>query len=62
LASIAKSDAFRIRPLIGTFLLASIASAAISWKFIFVVPVVCCAAIAVCLGLAFYVAGKPKNA
>jgi hypothetical protein len=62
LASIAKSDAFRIRPLIGSFVLASIASAALSWRFIFVVPVVCSAAIAVCLGLAFYVAGKHKNA
>jgi hypothetical protein len=62
LASIAKSDAFRIRPLIASFVLASIASAALSWRFIFVVPVVCSAAIAACLGLAFYVAGKHKNA
>jgi hypothetical protein len=62
LASIAKSAAFCIRPLIGSFMLASIASAALSWRFIFVVPVICSAAIAACLGLAFYVAGKHKNA
>jgi len=61
LASIAKSDAFRVRPFIGTFLLASIASAVIAWQFIFVVPVICSVAIAVCLGLAFYASGKHRN-
>ncbi|WP_266171451.1 LIC_13387 family protein [Dyella subtropica] len=62
LATLAKSDALRIRPLIGSFLLASIASAALSWRFVFVVPVVCSSAVAVCLGLAFYAAGKHKGA
>ena len=62
LASIAKSDALRIRPLIGSFLLASVASAVLSWRFIFVVPVVSFTAVAVCLGLAFYAAGKRRDA
>ena len=61
LASIAKSDALRIRPLIGSFLLASVASAVLSWRFIFVVPVVSFTAVAVCLGLAFYAAGKRRD-
>jgi hypothetical protein len=61
LASIAKTDAFRIRPLIGAFMLASIASAVLAWRFFFVVPIVCSIAIAVCLGLAFYLVGKYKN-
>jgi len=61
LASIAKSDAFRIRPLVGTFLLANLASAVLAWKFIFVVPVVSFSAVAVCLGLAFYAAGKHRG-
>ena len=59
LASIAKTDALRVRPLIGSFLLASAASAALAWKFIFVLPVVSFIAVAVCLGLAFHAAGKP---
>ncbi|WP_233840534.1 hypothetical protein [Dyella sp. 2HG41-7] len=58
LASMAKTDAFRVRPLIGSFLLASVVSAALSWTFIFVVPVVSFVAITVCLGLAFHAAGK----
>ncbi|GGY34073.1 hypothetical protein GCM10008098_29290 [Rhodanobacter panaciterrae] len=62
LASIAKSDARRVRPLIGSFLLVSVASAALAWKFIFVVPVVSFSAVAVCLGLAFYAAGKRRDA
>jgi len=57
LASIAKTDAFRVRPLIGSFLLANAVSAFLAWRFIFVVPVVSFAAIAACLGLAFYSAG-----
>jgi hypothetical protein len=62
LASIAKSDALRVRPLIGSFLLASVASAVLSWRFIFVLPVVSSTVVAVCLGLAFYAAGKRRDA
>jgi hypothetical protein len=62
LASIAKSDAVRIRPLIGSFFLASVASAVLSWRFIFVLPVVSSAVVAVCLGFAFYAAGKHSAA
>src|SRR5215469_5965703 len=58
LASMAKSDALRVRPLIGSFLLASLVSIVLAWKFIFVVPVVSFALISVFLGLAFVAAGK----
>ena len=61
LATIARSDASHIRPLIGSFLTATIASAALAWRFIFLMPVICSLAISVCLGLAFYAAGKPKE-
>ena len=40
LASLARTDANRVRPLIGTFFLASVASAFLSWRYIFLVPVV----------------------
>jgi hypothetical protein len=33
LASIAKTDAFRVRPLIGSFLLANVVSAFLAWRF-----------------------------
>jgi hypothetical protein len=62
LASIAKADPIRVRPLVGSFLLASVVSAFLSWRFIFLVPVVSLTAVAVCLGLAFYAAGKRKDA
>lgn len=62
LASIAKSDALSARPLIGSFLLAPVASAVLSWRFIFVGPVVSFIVIAICLGLAFYAAGKRSDA
>jgi hypothetical protein len=62
LASMAKADPIRVRPLIGSFLLASVVSAFLSWRFIFLVPVVSFTAVAICLGLAFYAAGKRKDA
>ena len=62
LASLAKAAAIQVRPLVGTLLVASVGCAFLSWRFMFLVPVLSCAAIAVCLGLAFYAAGKGKNA
>jgi hypothetical protein len=62
LASMAKADPIRVRPLIGSFLLASIVAVFLSWRFIFLLPVVSFTLVAVCLGLAFYAAGKPQDA
>jgi hypothetical protein len=58
LAAIAKTDAFRVRPLIGSFLLANVVSAFLAWRFIFWVPVVSFTVIAAGLGFAFYASGK----
>jgi len=55
--TLARTDRIQARPLIVTFLLASIASGIVSWKFIFPVPVYFGAAITACLGLAL-VAGR----
>jgi hypothetical protein len=60
LASMAKADPIRVRPLLGSFFLASVVSALLAWRFIFLVPVVSFTAVAICLGLAFFVAGKRK--
>ena len=61
LASLAKADPIRVRPLVGSFLLASVVSIFLSWRFIFLLPVVSFTAVAVCLGLAFYAAGKRQE-
>ena len=50
LATIARSEPLRVRPLIASFFLASLASAFVSWKFIFAIPVVFSALVAACLG------------
>jgi hypothetical protein len=62
LASLAKADPLRIRPLIGSFLLASVVCAFLAWKFIFIVPVVSFLAVAICLALAFFAAGRASAA
>jgi hypothetical protein len=52
LAAIAKTEPLRAHPLIASFFLASIASAFVSWRFIFTVPVVFSVGVAAFLGAA----------
>jgi hypothetical protein len=58
LAGIAKQDASRIRPLLGSFITASLAFAILAWKFIFAIPVAFSVAIAVCLIVALLTSRK----
>ncbi|MFC5740270.1 hypothetical protein ACFPZD_01765 [Dyella tabacisoli] len=58
LAALAKTDALRVRPIVVTFLMASIINAALSWKFFFAVPLILNVVIALCLGWAVMAAGK----
>lgn len=51
-ASLAKSDAARLRPILASFLLGFVVNAIIAWMYFFPVPAVMAAAIALCLGLA----------
>jgi hypothetical protein len=62
LASIARVDSVRVRPMIVSFAIASLACAFLSWKFIFVVPAIFSVVIAALLGVAFYAAGKGRHA
>jgi hypothetical protein len=55
--TLAKTDRIQARPLIVTFLLASIATGVLAWKFIFPLPVYLGATVTACLGLAL-VAGR----
>jgi hypothetical protein len=61
-ASVAKTDAMRVRPIVVSFLIAFIINAGLSWKYFFVVPVVMAALIAICLALALVLAGRTQAA
>ncbi|HEV7498656.1 MAG TPA: hypothetical protein VGQ33_01575 [Vicinamibacteria bacterium] len=58
-ATIAKDEPRRVRPLVASFFVATIASALIAWKLIFAVPVVFSGVLAVCLALAYVACGSP---
>jgi hypothetical protein len=58
LASLAKTDAARLRPLIAVFALAQIANGAIAGKFLFILPLIFSWVIALCLILTFATAGR----
>ena len=53
LASFARTDAARVRPMIAAFAVASLASTLVAWFFIFLVPVLFSAALLVALVLAW---------
>ena len=56
LATMARADPVGVRLPIVSFFLASVASALVSWRFIFAVPVVFSVVVAACLGAAFLTA------
>jgi hypothetical protein len=62
LASLAKTDALRVRPIVAAFFLAFIVNTVLAWRYFFVLPVVMSAAISACLALAFVTAGRSKAA
>jgi hypothetical protein len=60
MASLAKTDAIRVRPIVVSFLIAFVINAALSWKYFFVVPVVLAGFIAICLAFAFVLTGRNR--
>jgi len=60
LASLAKTDAARVRPIIAVFLLAFIVNTVLAWEYFFIIPLVNSAAISVCLAIAFAIASRSK--
>jgi hypothetical protein len=62
IAELTRTDPSRLRPLIVSFFVASVASAGLSWKFIFAVPAISFAVIAAGLGLALFAASRSKDA
>jgi hypothetical protein len=61
IAAMAKADPLRVRPMIASFLVATIAAAAVSWKLILPVPVIFLAIIAACLAAALKPAGVAEQ-
>lgn len=62
LGSLARTDARRLRPILGTFLVAYVALAVNSYAYIFLAPVIVESLIAVCLGLAIVTAKSEASA
>jgi hypothetical protein len=56
LASLARTDPARLRPTIAVIALATVASGAIAWRFIFPVPAVFSGVLAIALALAYVAA------
>jgi hypothetical protein len=53
LATLAKTDAVRVRPFVASFFISYVANAILVWKFFFALPLVMAIAIAICLAWAF---------
>ena len=60
-ATIAKDEPRRVRPMVASFFVATIASALIAWKLIFAIPVVFSGVLAVCLALAYLACGAKAS-
>jgi hypothetical protein len=61
-ASLAKTEAVRVRPIVVSFIIAFVINAALSWRYFFVVPVVMAGLIALCLAVALVLAGCTRDA
>lgn len=56
LASLAKTESARLRPMIAVILLAAVGSGIIAWRFIFPIPALFSSALIIALGLAYVAA------
>lgn len=62
MASLAKTDAARVRPMIATFALATLVSGVIAWRFIFPVPALFSAVLLIVLVAAYVIAQRRRTA
>jgi hypothetical protein len=56
MASLARTDPARLRPMIAAFAVATIAAGVVAWQFIIPIPAVFSAVLAACLAVAFFLA------
>jgi hypothetical protein len=57
-ASLARTDPIRVRPIVVSFLVAFAINGVLSWRYFFIVPVVLAGLIAICLAIALALAGR----
>ena len=62
LGSLAKTDAYRLRPIIASLCAVFAVNAVLTGKYFFIIPLVNSSAISVCLALAFLMAGRRQAA
>jgi hypothetical protein len=62
MASLARADAARVRPMIAAFALATLVSGIIAWRLILPVPTLFSAALLAALVAAYATAGRPRAA
>lgn len=62
MASLARTNAAQVRPMIATFLLATVAAGLIAWTYIFAIPAAFCGALVVTLAVAWWTARKASAA
>jgi hypothetical protein len=60
LATLARVEPARLRPLVAAFLLAQVAAGVLAWRFIFAIPAVFSALIALSLGAALYASRRTR--
>lgn len=60
-AALARENARRVRPLIGTFLIAAVASTVVTWRYIFLVPVIFSIVYTLAVALAFMAASRTAD-
>jgi hypothetical protein len=61
-ASLAKTDAIRVRPIVVSFLVAFVINAALAWNYFFAVPAGMATAIALCLAVSLVLARSSQPA
>lgn len=62
LATLAKADSYRVRPIIGMLIFANVAHALLMWRYFFLGPLLFDVAVAACLGWAFLAARADEHA
>jgi len=60
LGSLARTDAARVRPIVASLFLVFAINGVLAWKYFFVIPLVNTLTISVCVGFAFFMAGRGK--
>jgi hypothetical protein len=62
MATLARTNAAQLRPMIGAFMVATAASGILAWLYIFAVPALFCGALLIALAAAYWTAARAAEA